>query len=136
MFGASRDRGGAPPPCRGRADPTAAARVSWFQEAMLLARTGARGLRSVERLYGIVLISGFRRRSDESAARAANACRFVLVAIYAWSGLHKMNAAFVAYAMPRLASPIVARVAALAAFVTPAAYAAPVVELAIALGLL
>lgn len=87
-------------------------------------------------VMALLLMTAFRDRSDESAARAENACRFVLISLYAWSGIHKMNAAFVAHIMPWLMSPIVARFPALAAIVTPAAYAAPLAEIAIAIAFL
>ena len=68
-------------------------------------------------------------------ARALNACRLILVAVYFWSGLHKLNEAFVHHVVPFLLGPVAARVPVLAAAEPAIGYVAPWIEIAFAIGL-
>jgi hypothetical protein len=71
------------------------------------------------------------------AQKALNACRLIIAFTYFWSGLQKANASFVKDDYPWLLEPLLARLPPAAEpLLLPGAYAVPVVEVAIGLGLL
>jgi hypothetical protein len=75
------------------------------------------------------------RRDSERSERAQIAlgiCAFIVIAIYFWSGLSKIGAAFRLDVFPWLLEPIVGRTP---PFLAPLAYAVPLVEMSIGLGL-
>ena len=68
---------------------------------------------------------------------ALNACRLIVVATYFWSGLQKANAGFFEITYPWLVEPLTARLPDWAGYaLLSGAYAVPVVEAVIGLGLL
>jgi len=85
-------------------------------------------------LAALVLAPGGRAGlSDErSAMRAVGTCGLIIVAIYFWSGLSKVNAAFRLEVLPFLLRPLVGEVPPVLA---PVGYAVPAIEMAIGLGL-
>jgi hypothetical protein len=75
--------------------------------------------------------------SRVGALDALNACRLIVIATYFWSGLQKANASFVQSTHPWLVEPLTARLPEWAGSALLAgAYAVPVVEAAIGIGLL
>lgn len=80
----------------------------------------------------------FSNRTDPLKREAAlNACRLIIVSIYFWSGIQKLNPEFVRGTFPWMLAPLTGIVpAALMARAYSLAVVAPFVELAIAVGLL
>jgi len=71
------------------------------------------------------------------ASDALNTCRLIVVAIYFWSGLQKANVSFFEVTYPWLVEPLTSRLPDWAgSALLSGAYAVPVVETAIGLGLL
>lgn len=69
---------------------------------------------------------------SKTARVALGVCAFIVIAIYFWSGLSKIGAAFRLDTFPWLLEPLVGD---LPPFLAPLAYAVPVVEVSIGLGL-
>lgn len=67
---------------------------------------------------------------------ALNACRLLLASIYFWSGAQKINPRFPREMFPWIVKPLLDDMPRLAPIAAHAAYAAPVVEIAIGLALL
>jgi hypothetical protein len=80
----------------------------------------------------------FANRTDPQKREASlNACRLIVVCVYFWSGIQKVNPGFVRGTFPWLLAPLAGVLpAAVKAVVHPLALAAPTLELGIALGLL
>jgi hypothetical protein len=80
----------------------------------------------------------FSNRTDSlKRAAALNACRLIIVSIYFWSGIQKLNPAFVRGTFPWMLAPFTGVLSAtVIARVHSLAVAAPFVEIGIALGLL
>ena len=80
----------------------------------------------------------FSNRTDSlKRAAAVNACRLIIVSIYFWSGIQKLNPAFLTGTFPWMLAPFTGVLsAAVIARAHSLAVAAPFVEIGIALGLL
>lgn len=78
-----------------------------------------------------------RGGSEDSRGRALNACRIVVVGIYLWSGLQKVNAGFVIYIWPFMTGPILSYLPDAAGTIAPYfAFMGPLVEICIGIGLI
>ncbi len=80
----------------------------------------------------------FANRTDPPKSKSAlDACRLIVVCVYFWSGVQKLNPGFVNDIFPWMLAPLVRSLpAADAARLQPLALAVPLVEMGIALGLL
>ncbi|HUY62244.1 MAG TPA: hypothetical protein VMV50_00390 [Candidatus Paceibacterota bacterium] len=87
----------------------------------------------------LLILMSFRRGTgddEREASRVLNAGRFVLAAVYFWSGFLKYTPRFFYTAFPWFFSPVTAHVPAVAPFMPALAVVAVVIEISFALGLL
>jgi hypothetical protein len=79
--------------------------------------------------YGLIF---FAVTIPQKNTKALNACRLVIVAIYFWSGVHKMNTYFAGAVFRQLLAPL--RDTNIAAYIHPIGRFVPFIEMAMGLG--
>jgi hypothetical protein len=88
-------------------------------------------------MFVALALANWAREKQQAQEAALNACRLILVATYVWSGVHKMNAAFVLEIYPWVVRPLLSVLPqSLWPLLHQMVYIVPLVEVGVGAGLL